>query len=70
MEDKDEDIHTMVKLGDRDAAGITGKNLVFFKFWKKSKEDDNIQISNYRYNIPIVLIQNVIKGVQLINKQM
>jgi len=71
LENKEEKVHTMIALGKRDAAGISGKDVVLFKYWKKRKDDDcKINISNYKYSLPIILIPNIIKGLQILNKQL
>ncbi len=73
LEDKEEKVHSMISLGKRDAAGISGKNVVLFKYWKKRKDDENdgkINIGNYKYSLPIILIPNIIKGLQILNKEL
>ncbi len=67
---EEEKVHTMIALGKRDAAGISGKDVVLFKYWKKRKDDGKINISNYKYSLPIILIPNIIKGLQILNKEL
>ena len=58
---ENDEITNKVKLGIRDAIGLSNNKLVFFKIYKK---DNQYQVSTFKYEISKELIPNLIEAVE------
>ena len=62
-----------VLYGEKDGAGFSGKQFVFFKYWKgkadENETDGEIKIGKYRYNVDPVLIQNLMEAIKILDKK-
>jgi len=71
LDEKDNDIQNKVKFGVRDGVGISGKNIVLFKFWnsKDLASDCKLEYSKFKFRFPSVLIPNLIESLEILKKE-
>jgi hypothetical protein len=60
---ENEEITNKVKLGLRDAIGISNNKIVFFKIYKSNK-DDQFQIGKFRWELGKELLPNLLEAVE------